>query len=91
MSILIGNKAYQTENKRARRSQITSKHVKIPSNYKSRKCSLQLKNQRCHMANHIVISGVQTFHLCQKHFEQFMAKSTPGNWPVIFQKARDYE
>lgn len=89
MSILIGNKAYQTENKHAKHSQITSKRTKIPSNFKSKPCSLQLVNQKCYAANHTIVSGAQVFHLCQKHFEQFMVKSTSSNRPVVFQKARD--
>lgn len=76
MSILIGRKSLYDENKKARRSQLTSIRTKLPSSLKTRKCSKELKGEKCHAANHRVIIGQDLFHLCQKHFDQMNLRTT---------------
>lgn len=89
MSIFIGKQSLYDENKKARRSQVIMKRTKLPTYLKTKKCSLQLKGEKCYAANHIVNLSSQTFHLCDVHFTKFMSGSVTLDEPIVFQKARE--
>ena len=58
---------YQQENKKFRRSKLIMKRVKLPTQLKTRHCSIS----KCPFPSiHTVKEGTQMFYLCKKHFEQ---------------------
>lgn len=71
MSWLATKGLLYAENIKFKRSARVMKRTKIPTNMKTKKCSLQVYGERCKPAQHTIVKSKQTFHLCSKHFDQY--------------------
>lgn len=71
MSWFTSKQSLYRENKKFKRSQKVMKKVKIPTNMKTIKCSLQEYGGLCSPAQHTINKNKQSFHLCSKHFNQY--------------------
>jgi hypothetical protein len=81
MSIFAGSKALHIENKKYRRSKITQKRTKLPSNMKAAKCRLSTKDHPCSPATNSFYMGKELIRLCPLHYYRF--SSCPKKFWVV--------
>lgn len=71
MSIFVSSKAIELENKKYKRSKLVMKKTRLPTQLKSKKCSLQEHKKYCTPALH----KVKDFILCDHHFQMWERKN----------------
>ena len=71
MSVFISSKDYENENRRYKRSSLVSKKVKLPTDMKSKKCSISKCPYPAVVMGKI---GNEKRSLCKPHYDQYVNK-----------------